>query len=411
MTHAPSGSSESATPADSSPGRSVALGPRAAERGILLLLEGRDGRVARSLRWAGEPGARLIRARKTGRLEVAASLAELRRGRAEFDDLGELTEERLRSGPIGLQNGFCLRVAGAAPEIARDPSVEKRRDRPFALAAAAVAGLALALGCLLAWALRSSGGALSAAQPPVQTHIVDVRKPQLVPPAPEPRAETNAPDSPRDKETNRASALKRLGALAVLGQLSKNRSKGGLDVGAARATAGAGLGGEAGSGGAQASMYGPGLVGAPVGPGANLQGGGGYGTKGKGGGQAGYGELRLTGGAGAAHVPLGRAQSVSSGLSKESIEAAIAKHLGEVRFCYEQGLQAEPGLAGRVAVAFVIGTSGRVSSAAVDSTTVHAQVVESCIVERLKGWGFPTPAGGVEVRVSYPFVLRRMGQG
>jgi hypothetical protein len=30
---------------------------------------------------------------------------------------------------------------------------------------------------------------------------------------------------------------------------------------------------------------------------------------------------------------------------------------------------------------------------------------------RLKTWKFPLPEGGVDVKVSYPFILRRAGQG
>jgi hypothetical protein len=147
-----------------------------------------------------------------------------------------------------------------------------------------------------------------------------------------------------------------------------------------------------------------------LGSGANLQGGGGYGTKGKGGGQAGYGKISLVGSSGSATIPLGKEAIVEAGLDRDLISGIIAQNMGQVRFCYEQGLQSDPTLAGRVAIAFVIGGNGQVKTTAVESSTLNSKQVEDCIALRLRSWRFPLPAGGVDVKVSYPFVLRRAGQ-
>ncbi len=89
------------------------------------------------------------------------------------------------------------------------------------------------------------------------------------------------PDKPKSIDR-----LKRMGPLGALGSLSKSKQVGGLNLGAANTTAGPGLGGNAGSGGVQTSLYAKGLTSAPLGAGHNVEGAGGYGTKGKGGGQA-----------------------------------------------------------------------------------------------------------------------------
>jgi hypothetical protein len=206
-------------------------------------------------------------------------------------------------------------------------------------------------------------------------------------------------------------ALKRMGALAVLGSLAKSKQRGGVDLGAVNTTAGPGLGGTQGSGGVQTSLYGKGFVSAPVGVGGNLQGAGGYGTKGKGGGQAGYGKLSLIGSAGNNPIALTNEASVETGLDRDAIAAVINKNLGQVRFCYEQGLQSEPNLNGRIAADFTIGGNGLVKVASIGSSSMASKIVEDCIVMRLKSWKFPLPQGGVDVKVSYPFVLRRAGQG
>jgi hypothetical protein len=52
-----------------------------------------------------------------------------------------------------------------------------------------------------------------------------------------------------------------------------------------------------------------------------------------------------------------------------------------------------------------------VKTADIENTSINSKIIEDCIVMRLKTWQFPLPQGGVDVKVSYPFVLRRAGQG
>ncbi|MCX7674839.1 MAG: TonB family protein, partial [Bdellovibrionaceae bacterium] len=110
-------------------------------------------------------------------------------------------------------------------------------------------------------------------------------------------------------------------------------------------------------------------------------------------------------------LPVGLESQSSAGLDRDQIAAVVAQNSSQVRFCYEQGLQENPGLAGRVTVDFVIGGNGLVKSARVSSSTLNDSSVENCIVQRLRSWKFPVPDGGVDVQVSYPFTLRRAGQG
>ncbi len=102
---------------------------------------------------------------------------------------------------------------------------------------------------------------------------------------------------------------------------------------------------------------------------------------------------------------------MASGLDRDQIAEVINRNLGQIRFCYEQGLQGDPRLNGRVAVDFTIGGNGLVKSASVENTTLNSKMVEDCITMRVKSWKFPIPQGKVDVKVTYPFVLRRTGQG
>jgi hypothetical protein len=82
-----------------------------------------------------------------------------------------------------------------------------------------------------------------------------------------------------------------------------------------------------------------------------------------------------------------------------------------VIYCYEKGLQVQSGLSGRVGINWVINGGGNVSVASVGSSSLKNAQVEGCIVNHLRTWKFPHPVGGVNVKVSYPFVLKRVSHG
>lgn len=194
-----------------------------------------------------------------------------------------------------------------------------------------------------------------------------------------------------------------------------------------------GLGKGSGQGLANA-MYGKGLIAAPFGDGGAAPGSGGYGTRGKMGGGAqgaGYGTETVVGswkgtgpkGDGPAGSGVGNGDPngspwgasdgeggdaiVTGGLDRDQIEQVIRRNIGQITYCYEQGLQKEPNLAGRVTVKFQIAGSGHVSIASVKDSSVRSVQVEGCIVSKLRNWTFPKPHGGVNVAVVYPFALRR----
>ncbi|MCB0393646.1 MAG: AgmX/PglI C-terminal domain-containing protein [Bdellovibrionales bacterium] len=232
---------------------------------------------------------------------------------------------------------------------------------------------------------------------------VQVQKRQNVVATQVARIVTNSSEKPKN--------LKRMGALGILGQLKNSNQKGGLDLGAVKTSAGVGLGGSEGSGGVQKSLYAKGIVNAPLGEGHNLSGAGGYGTKGKGGGQAGYGTMSLVGSAGEIAMPNFNEVQAEAGIGVDDIAAVVMKNIGQVRYCYEKGLQNTPGISGRVSYDWVIGSNGLVKSASLKQTTLNSSDVESCILSRLKTWKFPLPKSGADVRVSYPFLLKRTGRG
>jgi hypothetical protein len=172
--------------------------------------------------------------------------------------------------------------------------------------------------------------------------------------------------------------------------------------------------------GENAGMGGLGLRGSGIGGGGmgvGTIGAGGFGTIGHGGGTgtgSGYGrdvggDLGARSGAVPRVVPAGNAD-VRGSLPADVIRRVIQRNIGQIRFCYEQGLHSRPDLSGRVGVRFIISPSGGVQTAMVASTTLGDARVESCIAGAVRRLSFPAPDGGGVVIVTYPFMLNTSGQ-
>lgn len=209
--------------------------------------------------------------------------------------------------------------------------------------------------------------------------------------------------------------VENMGALGALGGMKNgSRNSSGFNMNAlndSKGTSWNGVG-SGGSGGMERSIHGKGLIASAIGRGGKVEGGGGYGTRGKaGGGRPGYGEMNMGGTAAAYFEPVQEEALIQGGLDKDQIAAVINRHMGEVIYCYEKGLQGNPRLSGRVGMNFNINAAGVVSSASVGRTSLNSAMVEGCIVSHLRQWKFPKPVGGVNVKVSYPFVLKRMSHG
>jgi FHA domain len=97
---------------------------------------------------------------------------------------------------------------------------------------------------------------------------------------------------------------------------------------------------------------------------------------------------------------------VDGGLDREAIARVIRSQLGQIRYCYERQLSASPDLYGKIMVKFTIGAAGSVVAQAIGTTSLNNAMVEGCILRRVAGWQFPTPKGGTNVMVTYPFLFK-----
>lgn len=92
-------------------------------------------------------------------------------------------------------------------------------------------------------------------------------------------------------------------------------------------------------------------------------------------------------------------------LDRADIQAVIQRSQGDLKHCYERGLQKNPGLSGRVEVKIVIAATGTVSQATVETSSLNDETVEQCLAERFYRLRFPEPDGGGIVIVRYPLVF------
>ncbi len=131
-------------------------------------------------------------------------------------------------------------------------------------------------------------------------------------------------------------------------------------------------------------------------------------TNGKAGGQgtAGMGTL-AAGKTGSGGVGLLEDEGeIVGGLDREVIAAYIRSRLGEILYCYERQLSANPDLYGKVGIKFTIAGDGGVETQRIGDSTLKNATVEGCILQRVARWKFPAPEGGTKVLVTYPFLFK-----
>jgi hypothetical protein len=213
-------------------------------------------------------------------------------------------------------------------------------------------------------------------------------------------------------QKSKRAVQRNLGFLGLVGSRDLSKVVGGVPQKLNKATAGAGAGGDAGSGGEVLTGLGKGLRKTTVGN-TGVAGLGGVGTKGAGGGAGGYGNTMVASGEGKGISAISVASNdmmVDGGISRYAINATIAKYLSQVRRCYESQLNKQPGLEGLVTVSFQISGSGMLNYSRVKNSSLKNSVVETCITTKMMSWKFPKPKGGVNVNINYPFMLRPVGK-
>jgi TonB family protein len=97
----------------------------------------------------------------------------------------------------------------------------------------------------------------------------------------------------------------------------------------------------------------------------------------------------------------------AGGLTKEEVRRTAMRSLPYARRCYAKALTRAPSLAGRIVVLVVVGASGEVLDAQLQTSTLGDAEVEECVVVTIRSSGFPPPNGGrAAFKVPYTFASR-----
>lgn len=406
-----------------------------------FVLENPKGEVVRTFACESDD-LLLIYRHDVRRIEVVSGTEDLDEQEIAYDVLRKTTADAVMKRAVGLENGGRFRFVQSIEKVA--PSVQVGEDseeqektiyKYAAMTQIGVLALIFIIGLLIEpLFMRNKVEEVVTVIPqkfvqkkePVTVkaaeHKIDpakkVAKKKVVSKAKEVPKHLTAKVHAHRKENaplRTKVSVDKVGALGVLGGMrhgSKNSA--GFNMHALNDSRGSSWSGAgaAGVGGMERAIPGHGLMNGTMGQGQKIEGGGGYGTRGKaGGGRPGYGNMNMGGTAAAYFEPVQEEALVEGGLDKDQIAAVINRHIGEVIYCYEKGLQVQSGLSGRVGINWVINAGGNVVGAHVASSSLGSARVEGCIVDHLRTWKFPHPVGGVNVKVEYPFVLKRVSHG
>lgn len=96
---------------------------------------------------------------------------------------------------------------------------------------------------------------------------------------------------------------------------------------------------------------------------------------------------------------------VKGSLSKRIILRILKRRAGALLRCYHKGLKRKPNLRGRMAVKFIISSTGLVQHANVEASTLGDKRVEQCVLKTIEKTKFPSCGGGGIVIVIVPIVF------
>jgi len=399
----------------------------------LLILENTLGQKVRTFAVHSDT-LKLVYLKSTRRIEAFANLEELDQNGVEYTLLQEITLSELSEQGLELQGLGRVRMYPA--EVRNSPThalpEENDEEQLKTILQKTTAGHLVAIFLLILGSWIYANYFSKTQEPPLVTIVLPQEEVVKTQPEARPTVKVSKTKIQQTKKvyrpvakklmskpykvnTAKAKDVRRVGALAALGGIKTGAMNAeGLDAQSLKNIRAAGVGaggggiGDAGRGGARGFMTGNGLIAGSAGEGARAQGAGGYGTRGSGGGRAGYGKISMVGGTSAVSLALDEEVSIEGGLDQDQIKAVINRNQGQITYCYEKGLQAQPTIGGRVAVNFIIGPAGRITMAKIAESSLGSRMVENCMLQRMKTWQFPRPVGRVNVDVLYPFELTRV---
>ncbi len=105
-------------------------------------------------------------------------------------------------------------------------------------------------------------------------------------------------------------------------------------------------------------------------------------------------------------VAIASTAKVSGRLDRKTVQSIIRRNLSGIKWCYQDALQRNPKLKGKVTLSFTILPTGKVQSPNARNPSITDAALISCIKKKMGRWRFPSPKDGGVVKVSYPLILK-----
>lgn len=97
---------------------------------------------------------------------------------------------------------------------------------------------------------------------------------------------------------------------------------------------------------------------------------------------------------------------LSGELDEKTVQQYIRRFLSGIKWCYQDRLQSNRKLGGKVTLAFTILPNGGVLDPRTVNSSLDDSALEECIRNKMARWKFPSPKDGGVVEVAYPLILK-----
>lgn len=97
---------------------------------------------------------------------------------------------------------------------------------------------------------------------------------------------------------------------------------------------------------------------------------------------------------------------ISGELDEKTVQRYIRRYLSGIKWCYQDRLQANRKLGGKLTLAFTIMPNGTTHQPRAANSTLGDAQLHRCIETKMSRWRFPQPKDGGIVEVAYPLILK-----
>lgn len=97
---------------------------------------------------------------------------------------------------------------------------------------------------------------------------------------------------------------------------------------------------------------------------------------------------------------------ISGELDEKTVQQYIRRYLSGIKWCYQDRLQSNRKLGGKVTLAFTILPNGTTHEPRAANSSLGDATLEQCIATKMARWRFPQPKDGGVVEVAYPLILK-----